>query len=133
MEDLNFKLSDNEKQILDTMWREERALTRSDVINLTENKTWKESSIHILLNQLLDKGAIEVEGIVKTGKTFGRTYKPTVTRQIYEEMQLKNSFEEINPSRSSIKNFFSALIESKDVDKETLEDLERLIKDSREE
>ena len=48
-----FNLSENEEQILETVWRLKRPLARSEIINLTENKTWKESSIHILLNRLL--------------------------------------------------------------------------------
>lgn len=36
---------------METLWKGNRALTRSEIINLTENKSWKESSIHILLNQ----------------------------------------------------------------------------------
>lgn len=130
--EINFKLSENEKQILETMWREEKALTRSEVIDLTVNKTWKESSIHILLNQLLDKNAIEIENIVQTGKSFGRTYKPTVTEEEYKLMQLNNSFKEINPNNKTISNFLSALVKSKDIKEETLKELEDMLKDNKE-
>lgn len=129
---INFKLSENENQILETMWREERPLVRSEIIELTVDKTWKESSIHILLNQLLDKKAIEIGEIVETGKSFGRTYKPTLTRDEYEEMQLTNSFKEINPSKNSIRNFFSALAESESIDDELLEELRDILKKDKE-
>lgn len=128
MSKISFALSDNENQILETLWREERALTRSEIIDLTYEKTWKESSIHILLNQLLDKDAIKVDDIVRTGKSYGRTYKPTVTKEEYETMQLENNFRDINPSPSALKNFFSALIESKNIEDKTLDELGDLIK-----
>lgn len=128
MSKFNFKLSDNEEQILETLWRENRSLTRSQIIDLTHNKTWKESSIHILLNQLLAKNAIEVDDIVRTGKNYGRTYKPTLTKEEYEIMRLRNSFDELKIGKSTITKFFSALIESEDIRNDTLDELEDLIK-----
>ncbi|MBU5426004.1 BlaI/MecI/CopY family transcriptional regulator [Tissierella pigra] len=128
MSKINFKLSNNEEQILETLWRENKSLTRSEIIDLTSNKTWKESSIHILLNQLLEKDAIKIDDIVRTGKSYGRTYKPTLTKDEYEIMQLKNSFKEFKPSKSALTNFFSALIESQNIENDTLEELENLIK-----
>ena len=41
--DNKFDLSDKEEQMLETMWKEGRPLTRSEIINLTENRRWKES------------------------------------------------------------------------------------------
>ena len=128
MSKINFKLSNNEEQILETLWRENRSLTRSEIIDLTQDKTWKESSIHILLNQLLEKNAIIADNIVRTGKNYGRTYKPTVKREEYEIMQLRNSFEELKAGKSAITKFFSALIESEDIGDDTLDELEELIK-----
>ena len=61
MRQINFELSNNEKQILETLWRENKSLTRSEIIDLTYDKTWKESSIHVLLNQLLTKKAIQTD------------------------------------------------------------------------
>ena len=40
--DDKFDLSDKEEQMLETMWREGRPLTRSEIINLTENRRWNE-------------------------------------------------------------------------------------------
>lgn len=128
MTDIIYKLSENERQILDTLWIKDTSLTRSEIINLTEDKTWKESSIHILLNQLLDKKAIKVDDIVRTGKSYGRTYSPTLTKEEYDIMQLNNFFKEVNPSELALKNFFSNLIESENIEDEYLDQLEDLIR-----
>ena len=132
MRQINFELSNNEKQILETLWRENKSLTRSEIIDLTYDKTWKESSIHVLLNQLLTKKAIQTDNIVRTGKSYGRTYKPTITKEEYELMQLKKTFKDVNPSKSSRGNFFSALIESENIGNDVLEELESLIKKHKE-
>jgi len=60
-------LTKNEQEIMDLLWKENKPLSRSDIINLSTERSWKASSIHILLNQLLEKGAICVNGFVKTG------------------------------------------------------------------
>lgn len=120
-----FNLSENEEQILETMWRLKRPLARSEIINLTENKTWKESSIHILLNRLLEKGAIQVHDIVKTSTNFGRSYKPTFTRTEYKLARLKGAFESINPSREEATQFLSFMVDSKKISPEDLSELEK--------
>lgn len=120
----NFALSKNEREIMDTLWREEKPLTRRDIINFCENKSWKESSIHILLNQLLDKEAIRVTGFVKIVKNYGRTFEPTLTREEFEIMEMKNNFKELAPNPSVIPEFISFLIEENDMTEEQISKLQ---------
>lgn len=129
MIDNKFGLSDKEEQILETMWREGRPLTRSEIINLTENRRWKESSIHVFLNRLLDKGSIRVCDIVKTATNYGRTYEPTFTAKEYDTVRLKQNFETIDPETSVISDFVSFIINSKKVDKKCIKELKDIIKD----
>lgn len=118
-------VSDNEFQILETLWRENRALSRTEIINLTENKTWKESSIHVLLNQLLDKGLLKVDGFEKTGKNYGRKYAPTLSKNSFDFNKLKSSFLKIKPKKTAISDFLNFLVET---DNFTTEDLDMLKK-----
>lgn len=120
----NFALSKNEREIMDTLWREEKPLTRRDIINFCDNKSWKESSIHILLNQLLDKEAIRVTGFVKIVKNYGRTFEPTLTREEFEIMEMKNNFKELAPNPSVIPEFISFLIEENDMTQEQISKLQ---------
>ena len=48
-------LSKNEFEIMSLFWSENRPLSRSEIITLSPQKGWKERSIHILLNSLLEK------------------------------------------------------------------------------
>ena len=77
------ELTRSEMEIMDVLWEDGGALSRSDFLERSEEKSWKDSSIHILLNGLLNKGAIQEAGIVKRGKTYGRTFLPTMTREEY--------------------------------------------------
>ena len=72
-----------EMQIMDVLWASDVPLSRSDLLEKSEQKSWKDSSVHILLNGLLQKNAIREAGFVKRSKTYGRTFEPTLTREEY--------------------------------------------------
>ncbi len=76
-------LTKNESEIMDVLWRENRALSRGEILSLSTDKTWMDSSVHILLNSMLKKGAIREAGFVKCGKTCGRVYDAAFSCEEY--------------------------------------------------
>lgn len=76
-------LTKSELEIMDVLWGSDRALSRTDLLEQSADKSWKDSSVHILLNGLLHKGAIREAGYIKRIKTYGRTFLPTMTREEY--------------------------------------------------
>ncbi len=76
-------LSKCELEVMDVFWNLNTPLSRKDLLDHQEEKTWKDSSVHILLNSLLKKGIIEKAGMVKRVKTVARTFVPTMTREQY--------------------------------------------------
>ena len=55
------RLTKSEMAIMEILWEEGKGLTATEIVNIAgEKKTWKDSSIHLLINKLLDKGVIEV-------------------------------------------------------------------------
>ncbi len=77
------ELTRSEMEIMDVFWASESPLSRSDLLDCSEGKTWKDSSVHILLNGLLKKGLIHEAGLVKRRKTYGRLFAPSMTREEY--------------------------------------------------
>lgn len=77
------ELTRSEMEIMDVLWESDKPLSRSDLLERSEEKTWKDSSVHILLNGLLQKNAIQEAGLVKRSKTYGRVFAPTMTREEY--------------------------------------------------
>ena len=77
------ELTRSEMEIMDVMWAANVPLSRADLLERSEEKSWKDSSVHILLNGLLQKGAIREAGFVKRSKTYGRTFLPTLSREEY--------------------------------------------------
>ena len=86
-----FRLTKSESEIMELLWREKRPLSRSEIIELTPERTWKPASIHILLNSMLEKGAIEVAGFIQSTKNYARTFTPTLAPDEYIVLQLKHS------------------------------------------
>ena len=77
------ELTKSEMEIMDVLWAVQTPMSRADLLEHGDEKTWKDSSVHILLNGLLRKGAIREAGVVRRSKTFGRTFLPTMTREEY--------------------------------------------------
>ena len=77
------ELTKSEMQIMDVLWAAGEPLSRADLLSRSEEKSWKDSSVHILLNGMLHKGVIREAGFVKRSKTYGRTFEPTLTREEY--------------------------------------------------
>lgn len=127
-----FKLTKNEQEIMELLWSKNQPLSRSQIIELSTERTWKASSIHILLNQLLKKKAIKVDGFVKTGKNYGRTFSAAITPEEYQVIHFKNSKSYLRSKSSAIANFVSTLIEDEDIDSNTLRELEEILRARRE-
>ena len=118
-----FRLTKSEHEIMDLLWREARPLSRSEIIDLTPERSWKPASIHILLNSMLEKGAIGVAGFVQSTKNYARTFTPTLTADEYAALQFKHSsaFNE-----QSVIHLVSALVEDTQ-DQDTLDQLVQIL------
>ena len=123
----SFYFTENEYEIVDLLWKQGQALSRSEIIKLLPDKSWSDSSIHIILNKLLDKGAIEVGGFVKTGRNFGRTYCASITRDEYRLMQIKRTSGASEGERINVPAIFSALIQQEEIDSDTIAELEMIL------
>ena len=115
-------LTKNELEIMDLLWSEDRALSRGEIISLSTEKSWMDSSIHILLNSMLRKGAICEAGFVKCGKTCGRVYAAAVSVEQY----YAGTFESTRKSPDFAK-LLSAYIERYGLSDETAAEMEKIL------
>lgn len=116
------ELTRSEMEIMDVMWEAGVPLSRADLLEKSEEKTWKDSSVHILLNGLLQKGAIQEAGLVKRSKTYGRVFSPTLTR---EEYFANTIF--CHRHKPDMVGLFEALLRREEVDAQMLAKLKALI------
>ncbi|HCX62231.1 BlaI/MecI/CopY family transcriptional regulator [Sedimentibacter sp.] len=132
MDKISFTLTKNEQEVMEVLWSQDKGLSRSEIIDLSKGSSWKKSSIHILLNSLLEKGAVKVDGYTRTGKNYGRTYTAALTQDEYQVMLLKQGMPYLNSKSAAITNIVSALI-TEDIDDETLGKLEAILQAKRDE
>lgn len=116
------ELTKSELEIMNVLWGEDRPLSRNDIITLSTDRTWKDSSVHILLNGLLKKGAIVESGFIRCGKTFGRLYAANIS---CEEYYTENVFS--HSGKTVLPRLLSAFINSEDVTPEMIDELEDII------
>ena len=89
-------LSPNEFKIMQLLWKEERPLSRPEIIEMIPERDWNPNSIHLILNNMIEKGVIRVDGMTRCGRDYGRTYAATVNNLEYAVMLLKEATQEMN-------------------------------------
>lgn len=95
----------NEIEVMDVFWGVGRPLSRAELLNLSVDKSWQSNSVHILLNNLLKKGALREAGFARSGKTYGRTFEAALTCEEYYAASLYESIGE-----SSLPALLTALL-----------------------
>ncbi|MCC8045934.1 MAG: BlaI/MecI/CopY family transcriptional regulator [Clostridiales bacterium] len=116
-------LTKSEREIMDLLWNTDRPLTATEIVNLTPERTWKKSYIHLLINSLIQKNLIKSETHVRTGRNFGRAFVAIDTREEFEIRQItsNSSF-----SQKSVTALISVLLESVD-DPSILDELDGIL------
>ena len=120
------ELTRSEMEIMDVLWESGVPMSRADLLARSEEKTWKDSSVHIVLNGLLQKGAIQAAGLVKRIKTYGRVFAPTLTREEYFATTIFS-----HRHKPEIVGLFAALLKRDDITPADLDTIEELIQAKR--
>ena len=118
------ELTRSEMEIMDVMWESGVPMSRADLLAHSEEKTWKDSSVHILLNGLLQKGAIQEAGLVKRIKTYGRVFVPTMTREEYFASTIF-----CHRHKPQIVGLFAALLSRDDITPEEMDAIAALVQE----
>lgn len=116
------ELTKCEMEIMDALWEADKPLARADLLARSEEKTWKDSSVHILLNGLLQKGAIQEAGLVRRSKTYGRVFSPTMTREEYFAATIFS-----HRYKPNIVGLFQALLNREDITQSELAEISALV------
>lgn len=125
------KLTEKEYEVMEILWSADRPLVRAEIINLSPNKTWKVSTLHILLMKLLEKGAIEVDGITFSRNVLARAFVPTMSKDKYRAMMALD-LPKSSPEDGKLSRIVAAMIDAEDVSNDTLDELQAVIDQKRE-
>ena len=68
------RLSPNEQAIMELIWSAGRPLSRQEILEGTDGRSWNPASIHLVLNNMLSKGILRItDQTVRYGRTYGAT------------------------------------------------------------
>lgn len=95
MSDRYFVLSKKEQELMELFWDAGCPLARAEILERAAQRqaSWKPNSVHILVNSLMDKGALQVAGYYLNSRKLGRTFEPAVTVREYHLMQVRHAVE----------------------------------------
>lgn len=120
------RISENEYKILELLWKEERPLSRAEILKGTPNRNWNPASIHLILNSMISKGAIR---ITDEEKRYGRTYEACFSRDEY----VLNGLKELLPGATEkelLNAVFDAFaIKNGKLSKTVLKDIQKYVDD----
>lgn len=74
-------LSDNELAVLNALWNAGTPLSRPEILQRITKTDWNPNSIHLVLNNLMKKGFVQIGDFTRCGQNYGRTYYPLKERE----------------------------------------------------
>lgn len=113
------ELTKSEQELMELLWDADRPLSRGDIL-MSGRRSWKDRSIFVLINGLLEKQMIQTVGMVKSGKVYARTFAPTCSREEFCAQVLSH----YSPD---LPGLLSALLDRTEASEETIHQLEALL------
>lgn len=116
-------LTKSEKQIMDLLWSVDKPLSCSEIVELSGDKTWKDSYVHSLIKSLMKKNMVKIESFELISRSYARKFAPKMTK---EEYYLNEYFDE--SPENDMPSLFAAFADA-DPDEKTMKKIESIIED----
>ena len=112
----NIKISDAELEVMRILWREDRALSLSDIRAELSNKMgWETSTIATFLRRLQKKGAVSVQ------EKDVYYYEPNITKEEYTTLKKRSLIDKLYDG--STKNFVASLCQAGELTEADIDEL----------
>ena len=115
-------LTESELDILNLLWETGQSMSRPEILAGLPDKDWNPNSIHQVLNSMMNKGILKVDGVARCGKGYGRTYAPTMNQTQYLLQQAGECMSNV-PPRKRLLGVVASMVEDADIDAETISEL----------
>lgn len=94
-------MTKSEKQIMDLLWSVERPLSCAEIIQMSGDKTWKDSYVHSLIKSLMKKDLVVVVSFELVSRSYARKFVPKLSKEEYYLREYLNE----SPDNSFVKLF----------------------------
>ncbi len=124
-----YTMRKGERKVMEVFWDADQPMSHSDLC-AKMNGTMSKNTLYLHLNRLLDHDLVEVESLVRRGRTYGRTFRPAISRTEYYAMQVAEMAEK---DHAALEDVIAYLLTSKAVTNATLDAVEARIAQKRKE
>lgn len=76
-------LTRSEEKLMRFLWEQDEPLSASEIQALWKEQTWTKTYTRDIIRGLEEKGAIEFHSLERTGKKYGRRFRPVMTKEEY--------------------------------------------------
>ncbi len=126
-------LSNSEHEILAVLWSQGRGLTAVEINELAQHNSWKNTSIHPLLSNLLDKELIRVDGVKLVGRHYSRIFSAAISAEEYAVLHVNTQILYTPNKQKSLTTILASLINMDDINLDTISNIEEILRKKREE
>ena len=82
-------MTKSEEQVMRLLWASDRPLSCTEIVELSEDKTWKDSYVHSLIKSLIKKDIVEIAAFELVSRSYARKFAPKIS---YDEYILLSGF-----------------------------------------
>ena len=107
---------------MDLLWSVDKPLSCTEIVELSGDKTWKDSYVHSLIKSLMKKGIVKIEAFELISRSYARKFAPKVTKEEY----YLNEYLDESP-KNDMPTLFAAFADNK-ADEESIKEIEKIIK-----
>jgi predicted transcriptional regulator len=75
------QLTKKELEIMSILWDSKIPMTATEIVEASDNRTWKKGSIFTIINTLIKKGAVVLAHHKPTSTINVRSYRPAITAE----------------------------------------------------
>lgn len=123
------KMTKSEEQLMEIFWKESKALTSNDIVDMNIKKTWGAGLVQNMIRSLIKKGLLKTCGLKQYGTQYARELMPAMNKETYVAQLVMDT----GIARNSLTKVMAALAEEADNKEEVINQLEDIIKQLKEE
>lgn len=80
---MSLALTNAEHQVMDLLWMYDKPLSCAEIVEASEDKTWKDSYVHAIIKSLSKKGLVKIEAFELISRSYARKFAPAMTEAEY--------------------------------------------------
>ncbi|MCH5249048.1 MAG: BlaI/MecI/CopY family transcriptional regulator [Lachnospiraceae bacterium] len=117
------KLTNRELAVMRILWESDKPLMVSEIVQRDKNGTIY--SVQRIIQNLIKKNMVAVDGVSYNKKALGRTFRPLVTSEVIELNSLRDMLNNMISKNITASHLIAALLPTEN-DSNTLEELNKL-------